>query len=169
MTRRCGRGTLVGLSSLPRVEPVVSRTLRRLILVLVLAATAVGVNAGAPSTADAASCVRISGGNFNAPGDDNLAANLNGEYVRIKNYCSTGKYLTGWKLHDYGRKHTYYFRSGFRIGAYVSVTLYSGRGTNSSTRLYWGRSYGAVWNNTPPERAYLRNGAGTLMWSWSAY
>jgi hypothetical protein len=122
-----------------------------------------------PLHVEAASCVRISGGHFDAPGNDNLAANLNGEYIRIHNYCGTARYLTGWRVTDYGSLHTYYFRSGFRIGAYVTVTLYSGRGTNTSTRLYWGRTYGAVWNNTPPERAYLRNQYRTVVSSWSPY
>jgi hypothetical protein len=145
------------------------RAARRLVLALALTASFLGHAAAAPPVADAASCVRISGGNFNAPGDDNQAVNLNGEYVRIKNYCSAAQYLTGWRLHDYGTKHTYYFPSGFKIGAAVTVTIYTGRGTRTTTKLYWGRSYGAVWNNTPPERAYLRNGSGTLLSSWSPY
>src|SRR4029079_6511815 len=49
-----------------------------------------------PPAVDAASCIRISGGVFNSPGNDNYMPNLNGEYVRIHNYCSTAKYLTGW-------------------------------------------------------------------------
>jgi lamin tail-like protein len=128
-----------------------------------------GTVAIAPDPAAAASCVRISGGVFNAPGNDNLAALLNGEFIRIRNYCATAKILTGWRLHDYGRKHTYFFRTGLRIGAGVTVTIFSGRGTNTASKLFWQRSYGAVWNNTPPERAYLRNGAGTLQSSWSLY
>jgi len=92
-----------------------------------------------------------------------------GEYIKIHNYCSTAKYLTGWHVNDYGNKHRYAVPSGFKLGAYATVTLYSGTGTRTSTRLYWNRSYGAVWNNTPPERAYLRNSAGTLVSSWSSY
>jgi len=146
-----------------------STAMRRLVLSVVFgAATMVGAASGPPSV-DGASCVRISGGRFDAPGNDNDAAHLNGEYVRIKNDCTTAKYLTGWRLHDYGRKHTYAFRSGFRIGPGVTVTIYSGRGTNTSTKLYWRRTYGAVWDNAPPERAYLRNASGTLVSSWSPY
>ena len=63
----------------------------------------------------------------------------------------------------------YTFASSFRIGPGVTVTVYSGRGTNTSTKRYWGRSYGAVWNNRPPERAYLRSAAGSLVSSWSSY
>ena len=143
---------------------------RRMVGVAVaLALAAWGMPAVAPATVDAASCVRISSGNFDAPGNDNYAANLNGEYIKIKNYCPATKSVSGWKLHDYGTKHTYTFASGFSIKAGVTVTVYSGRGTNSATKRYWGRSYGAIWNNNPPEKAYLRNGSGTLQSSWSEY
>lgn len=143
---------------------------RRILGVALTLALAVwGVPAVAPSTTDAASCVRISGGNFDAPGNDNQAANLNGEYIKIKNTCSAAKSVGGWKLHDYGKKHTYTFASGFSIKAGATVTVFSGRGTNSATKRYWGRSYGAIWNNDPPETAYLRNGAGALQSSWSEY
>lgn len=137
--------------------------------VLALALAVLGTSAVVPSTTDAASCVRISGGNFDAPGNDNYAANLNGEYIKIKNTCSAAKSVSGWKLHDYGKKHTYTFASGFSIKAGATVTVYTGRGTNSATKRYWGRSYGAIWNNDPPEKAYLRNGSGTLQSSWSEY
>lgn len=133
---------------------------------LVLALAGFGGSSGVPATIAAASCVRISGGNFDAPGNDNYAANLNGEYVRIKNYCPTTKSMSGWKLHDYGRIHTYTFASGFSLKAGVTVTVYTGRGTNSATRRYWGRTYGAVWNNDG-DTAYLRNASGALQSSWS--
>jgi hypothetical protein len=143
-----------------------ARFLAPALAALVLVGLASGI---APQSVDAASCVRISGGRFDAPGNDNYMPYLNGEYIKIHNYCSTGKYLTGWHVNDYGNKHRYAFPSGFRLAAYATVTLYSGTGSRTSTRLYWNRSYGAVWNNTPPERAYLRNSAGTLVSSWSSY
>ena len=135
------------------------------ILTVTLALASMAV--AAPATVDAASCVRISGAKFDAPGNDNNASNLNGEYVRIKNYCSSRISVSGWRLHDYGKKHTYTFATGFSIKSGVTVTVYSGRGTDTSTKKYWGFSYGAVWNNDPPERAYLRNSVGTLMSSWA--
>lgn len=49
------------------------------------------------------------------------------------------------------------------------VKLHSGTGTNGKYNLHWQRAYGAVWNNTPPERAYLLNQYGTLVSSWSPY
>ena len=146
-----------------------ARGFARLLLAGVLALSALGGAIGGTTDVSAASCIRIYTGRFDAYGNDNYAAYLNGEYIRFRNYCSTTKYLTGHRVHDYGRKHTYSFRTGTRIAAGATLTLYSGSGTNSSTRVYWGRTYGAVWNNTPPERAYLRNSAGTLLSSWSPY
>lgn len=141
--------------------------MRRLIAIATLV-VALSVSA-MPGPVAAASCVRVVGGNWNPSGNENYPPALNAESVKIKNFCSTAKLLTGWKLHDYGRKHTFTFPYRFKVGAGVTVTIYSGRGTRTATRLYWGRTYGAIWNNTPPERAYLRNAAGTLVSSWSAY
>ena len=58
---------------------------------------------------------------------------------------------------------------GVKIRPGATITLYSGRGTNTATKRYWQRTYGAVWNNTPPEYAYLKNAAGTLQSRWTEY
>jgi hypothetical protein len=129
---------------------------------LALIVVAGGATLAAPGPVDAASCVRFSATNFDAPGNDNYAANLNGEWVRIKNYCTTTKSLSGWTIKDYGSKHTFRFPTGVSIRPGYSITLYSGRGTNTSTKRFWQRTYGAVWNNTAPEYAYLRNASGVL-------
>jgi lamin tail-like protein len=125
--------------------------------------------AASPQSASAAACVRFSASNFNALGNDNLASLLNGEWVRIKNFCTTAKSLSGWTIKDYRSLHTYRFPTGVSIRPGYSITLYSGRGTNTSTKRYWQRAYGAVWNNTPPEFAYLRNAAGLLQSRWTQY
>jgi hypothetical protein len=112
-----------------------------------------------PQEANAASCVRFSATQFDATGNDNT--NRNGEWVRIKNFCSSAKLLSGWKIHDYGTTHTYTFRSGLKIGAGASITLYTGSGTNTSTKRFWGQSK-QVWDNTASEYAYLKSASGTL-------
>ena len=122
-----------------------------------------------PATTAAAGCVRFVASNFDAPGNDNYPSSLNGEWVRIKNFCATGRGIGGWKIHDYDRNHTYTFPSGFRIGPGKTVTLYSGRGSNTAAKRYWGFSYGAVWNNDPPEWASLRSGTGTVVSKWTEY
>jgi hypothetical protein len=129
-----------------------------------------GASAGpvgsAPEPATAAPCVRFVASNWEAPGNDNYMPQLNQEWVRIKNTCGSAKGIGGWRIHDYKAIHTYRFPSGFSVPAGASVTLRSGQGTNSASVRYWQRSYGAVWNNSAPERAYLKNGAGTLVHSW---
>ena len=125
-----------------------------------------GMPLSTPSRAAAAGCVRFVASNFDAPGNDNN--NENGEWVRIKNVCASGKGIGGWKIHDYNRNHTYTFAAGLRIGARKTVTLYTGKGSNTRAKRYWGMG-SAVWNNTPPEWAYLRNGSGTLMSKWTEY
>ena len=136
---------------------------------LALVVGVAGLTSQGVQDADAASCVRIVGGVFNAPGNDNYMPYLNQEYILLKNYCASYRTMTGWTVNDYGRKHTYLFPSGYRIYPGYTVKLHSGLGTNGKYHLYWNRSYGAVWNNTPPERAYLRNPSGYLMSSWSPY
>lgn len=117
------------------------------------------VSAATPDSAAAASCVRFSATHFDATGNDNT--NRNGEWVRIKNYCSTEKLLSSWKIHDYGTDNTYTFRSGVRIAAGATITLYTGSGTNTLAKRFWGRT-SQVWDNVTPEYAYLVNGSGVL-------
>ena len=119
-----------------------------------------------PSSAEAVGCVRFNGSNWNSPGDDNYMPQLNQEWVRIKNTCATTQSLGGWKIHDMYQNHTYRFASGVTIGAGKTITLHSGRGSNTASHRYWGRGYGAVWNNSGPEKAYLKNSAGTTVHTW---
>jgi hypothetical protein len=132
----------------------------RYFAVLVVLVFALGAwSAFDPQPINAASCVRFSAVHFDATGNDNT--NRNGEWVRIKNYCSSAKLLSGWTISDAGTKNVYTFRSGLKIGAGLSITLYTGSGTNTSTKRFWGKAT-QVWNNTTSERAYLRNASGTL-------
>ncbi|MCU0483712.1 MAG: polysaccharide deacetylase family protein [Chloroflexi bacterium] len=126
---------------------------------------------GAPngaSPAQAASCLVFSGGVFNGPGDDTVMPGLNGEWVRIRNRCNYTAGLWGHRVRDLGGAHTYLFPAGLTIRAGASVRLHSGTGTNTATDLYWGRWRGEVWNDRPPEWAYLLNRSGSVVsrWSW---
>jgi micrococcal nuclease len=116
----------------------------------------------APTAAPvAAAAVSVCGGQIDAPGNDNYAENLNGEYIIICNTGGKRADLSGWRVQDVGPNFTYTFPS-FSLAAGGKVTLYSGTGTNSSTRLYWGRKYGAVWNNDG-DCASLINTGGKLV------
>lgn len=140
--------------------------MRRSSAVLVSLAVA-GASALSATPAGAASAVQLGKINYNAPGTDtNANTSVNGEWVVVKNTASTSRCISGWTVRD-AQGYVYTFGS-LCLGGYKTVTLYTGKGTNSSTRRYWGRSW-HVWNNTG-DRAYLRNGAGTLMDScgWSS-
>ena len=114
-------------------------------------------------------CLRIVGGTWNPPGNDNHPPALNAESVRIKNVCTTTKSLTGWRILDYKAAHVYRFATGFSIRPGVAVTLFSGRGTRTTTHLYWGRTFGEVWGNAFPERAYLRDATGKTVSTFTLY
>jgi predicted lipoprotein with Yx(FWY)xxD motif len=114
-------------------------------------------------------CLRIVGGTWNPPGNDSHPPALNAESVKIRNACPTTKSLTGWRILDYRAAHVYRFPTGFSIRPGVTVTLFSGRGTRTTTRLYWGRTSGEVWGNAFPERAYLRNATGRTVSTFTLY
>lgn len=98
----------------------------------------------------AAGCIRISAVRFNATGDDNK--NLNDEWVRVSNACSSLISVGGWWIKDrHGNKYT--FASSVRMGK-GSITLHTGKGTNRPGHRYWGRT-SEVWNNSGIETAYL--------------
>ncbi|WP_292373733.1 PKD domain-containing protein [Methanosarcina sp. UBA411] len=85
----------------------------------------------------------------------------NQEYVQITNKGITNVKMNGWKITDNGSKHTYYFPSSYTLNSKSTVTLYTGKGTNTATKLYWGRS-SHVWNNEG-DTAYLYDAQGTLV------
>jgi hypothetical protein len=146
---------------------------RRLILAVLplslIVSLAVATPAAHPSQAAATTCVRVIGGVFDAPGNDNYMPYLNGEYITIHNYCGSSALMTGWHVTDQGLIHAFTFPAGYRIGAFRSIYLRSGKGTNTYLNVYWQRTYGAVWNNAPPERAYLRTPSWAVVSSWSPY
>jgi predicted lipoprotein with Yx(FWY)xxD motif len=125
--------------------------------------------ARATAAAPAPAAVRIVGGNWNPPGNDNHPPALNAESVRIKNFSTSRKSLTGWRILDYRGTHVFRFPTGFSIGPGETVTVFSGRGTRTATHLYWGRTTGEVWGNAFPERAYLRDAAGRTVSTFTLY
>ena len=114
----------------------------------------------ATQPADAAGPVRMTYVQYDSPGTDTGSnKSLNGEWVRIKNFRSTRKNLTGWTLRDTSH-HVYRFGT-FRLPAGASVRIHTGKGTNTRTNRYWGASW-YVWNNTG-DKAILRNKSGTTV------
>ena len=110
------------------------------------------------SPAEAASAVRISAVQYDSPGSDTGSnKSLNAEWVRITNNSSTRKKLTGWTLRDTSR-HVYRFGT-FSLGPGKSVRIHTGKGRNTATDRYQGRSW-YVWNNDG-DKAILKNSHGT--------
>ena len=94
----------------------------------------------------------------NSPGSDNRSnSSLNAEYLVLKNSGTTTWTLTRYTIRDKAR-HVYTFPT-FKLKAGASVTLHTGRGTNTSSHLYWeSRAY--IWNNDG-DTATLKNTVGT--------
>jgi hypothetical protein len=131
---------------------------------LTTAAAAVLAAAGlltvTPAPAEAASSLRIYRIYYDSPGTDTRSnTSLNAEYVMIKNYATTTKYLTNWTIRD-NTGYVYKF-PGTAIGAGKTVVLHTGKGTNSGAHRYWQRT-NYVWNNTT-DKATLKNSVGTVM------
>jgi hypothetical protein len=115
--------------------------------------------------ADAAvPAIRITQIQYDSPGSDTGSnASLNAEWVRITNTTATNRSLTGWTLKD-KTGYTYRFPT-FTLKARASVYVYTGKGSATSTKRYYNRTW-YVWNNTG-DSAYLRDGKGVLKDSWT--
>jgi endonuclease YncB( thermonuclease family) len=70
--------------------------------------------------------------------DGNDRDDVNGEYVKIRNYSPVSPLpLAGWYLRDSGLRR-FTFPSGAVIPPNSSVTVYAGFGENEGTDFYWG-------------------------------
>jgi hypothetical protein len=96
---------------------------------------------------------------FDSPGPDRGSnASLDAEYIRIANSSYSRTYtLTGWTIRDKAN-HVYRFGT-YKLHPRESVTIHTGRGTNTHANRYWGKRW-YIWNNTG-DKAWLKNAAGT--------
>ncbi|WP_326642331.1 lamin tail domain-containing protein [Streptosporangium sp. NBC_01755] len=143
--------------------------IRSLLTAAVLAAGVVVVSSPAHAAGPAVQITKIY---YDSPGSPDFGANssLNGEYAQIKNTTRKAVSLKGWTLRDKTKRpdHIYTFGT-FTLGAGKTVTVRTGKGRNTATTLYWGRSGGTfayIWNQGQ-DAAYLRNVSGTLVDSCS--
>ncbi|GAA3306025.1 lamin tail domain-containing protein [Nonomuraea dietziae] len=134
--------------------------------VAALAAVAAALTLSAPAVA-AAPAIQITKIYYDAPGSPDSGGNtsLNGEYIVIKNTSSRAANLKGWTVRDATTRpdHGYTFGT-FTLGAGKTVTLRTGKGRNTTTTRYWGRSGGTfayIWNQTK-DTGYLRDAHGRL-------
>jgi len=94
---------------------------------------------------------------FDSPGSDGGSnASLNAEWVRIRNYTSSRRTLTGWTLRD-AASHIFRFPA-FSLAAGATVRVHTGSGSNTASNLYW-RSSRYIWNNTG-DTAILSDASG---------
>lgn len=110
-----------------------------------IAAAAVATLVMLPGQAQAAGPLHIAKIWYDSPGSDNRsAASLNAEWVQIKNSTTKPVNLKGWTLTDASR-HKYTF-GAFTLKAGKTVTVKTGKGTNTSSTLFQQRG-AYVWNN----------------------
>jgi Lamin Tail Domain len=136
----------------------------RSVLIASLVATGMILSPSSQPSASAASWVGIHRIYYNSPGTDTGSnTSLNAEWIQLRNRCSTSRSLTNAKIKD-AAGHTYTLgRHALGGGRYVKV--HTGKGSNTATNRYQGRSW-YVWNNDK-DTAYLSNASGTRLDSCS--
>ncbi len=92
-----------------------------------------------------------------APGDDN--ANLNGEWLDIRNTGDEPLDLSGWTVKDESATHRHTFDEGTTVAAGATLRLHTGCGEDTATERYWCMTGSAVWNNSG-DTAFLLDAEG---------
>ncbi|MFE5896915.1 lamin tail domain-containing protein [Streptomyces sp. NPDC056488] len=111
-----------------------------------------------PAPAQAAGSVHLYKIYYDSPGTDSRTnASLNGEYVIVRNTTTAAVNLRGWTLTD-ASNHKYTF-GNFTLGKGKTVTIRTGKGTNTAANLYQQRA-AYVWNNDR-DTATLKRSNGT--------
>ncbi|HSB70748.1 MAG TPA: lamin tail domain-containing protein [Candidatus Methylomirabilis sp.] len=119
------------------------------------------MQAAVPSARPDRQDVRLTHIEYNPEGRD-----IGGEYVLVRNLGTRPVDMTGWTLHD--EAHNTFVFPAFSLAPGASARVWSGRGSDTMTDLYWGRGV-AVWNNIG-DKGYLRDREGSLVavYSYSA-
>jgi hypothetical protein len=148
-----------------REEPVTDVMRRRGARGLVVAAVAAVAAVGTVAPAEAVTRkVKIVYAQYDSPGSDTGSnTSLNAEWIQLRNRCSTSRSLTNAKIKD-AAGHTYTF-GRYALGGGRYVKVHTGKGSNTATNRYQGRSW-YVWNNDK-DTAYLSNASGTRLDSCS--
>ena len=82
------------------------------------------------------------------------------DYVILKNNTDGTVNMTGWWIKGESESGRYNFPSGFKLSASQTVNVYSGVGTDSTTKLFIGLPY-SLWTKSD-NCAYLRDNNGNL-------
>jgi hypothetical protein len=140
---------------------IAERKLMKLRLAAAAASLAAGLMVVAPAPASAAPALQFGTIQYDPPGSDTRTTNakLNAEYVNVRNVTKRAVQLKGVTVRD-AQNHVYRFPA-VSLGAGKTVRLHTGRGTNTTTDVYWGQG-NYVWNNGG-DTARLRTAAGTVI------
>lgn len=92
---------------------------------------------------------------YDPPGRD-----VDGEYVMITNSTDAAINMVGWTLSDGDSKHIYHFPA-YTLAPGTKVKLWTKRGKNNATNLYW-QSRSAIWNNDG-DTGTLKDAAGATI------
>lgn len=138
--------------------------MRRILLFVAAAATAVGLSAGPANAAvhpAAAYPTQLGRIQYDTRGPDLPVSNarLNGEYVTITLHGTASRNLQGWALYD-ASGHAYTLPSVY-LSPGRSLRVHTGPGRNTAADLYAGYRY-YIWTNTG-DRARLRDSRGHLI------
>ncbi|WP_433573336.1 lamin tail domain-containing protein [Streptomyces sp. CA-251247] len=97
---------------------------------------------------------------YDSPGSDTRTnTSLTNEWVQIRNTTAAAVSLTGWTLVD-AANHRYVF-GAYTLGKGKTVTIRTGKGTNTATNRYQGRA-AYVWNNDR-DTATLKRSTGAIV------
>jgi micrococcal nuclease len=102
--------------------------------------------------------VRITALHYDGPGSDRIAPN--GEWVELTNEGSVPVDMDGYTLQNAGLDLYTFGEVVLPPGA--TVRVYSGRGSDTATELYWGLASEEVWHNDC-DTAYLRDPTGLFV------
>jgi hypothetical protein len=129
--------------------------LKRLTLAACLAAIASSLVQ--PSPALAGGTIKITKIHYRQKG-----TNLNTEYIVFKNVSGSRIQMKGWKIISAPSSDNQRYRfPRTRVAPGATITLYSGSGTNTATKRYWGAT-SPNWNNSG-DKAVLKNASGTVV------
>lgn len=127
----------------------------RVVLATLLTALVTSLLVSAASPAMASPVVRITKIHY-----AQIGTNLNTEYIVFKNMTGSTQTITRWKIISApSSDNQYYVFPRTSIPAGGTITLYSGRGTNTSTKRFW-NSTTPKWNNDG-DLAILKSRSGT--------
>lgn len=151
------------LSTTSRPTAKVAMSLRR-VFSLTLAVSSLALSPLAFAPAAQAAVVKpldVVSIKYDPPGRDyQTNANINNEYLVVKNVSASTLTIGGYKIRD-AQGHTFTFPTGTKIGAGRQIVIRSGKGPNSAGVLYWQQS-NYVWNNTG-DTLTLTNAKGTVL------